>query len=206
MRLLKTSRPPAVVDVRKRPAFEGAPSMLPGAVWRDPHAVEQWAAELPSGCPIVVYCVHGHEVSRGVRDALRRRGVTASIIEGGIEAWRAAGACRPPQRETNHEVGDPRAPGHRPHRLSLADRALIHKEAEFLFVAPLSTAERKCIAVAEQRCIRWRDEKGPARGPSHLAVSRAAVGWRRTWASADGACSAGDDSSHRSSRGCGRDG
>ena len=65
---------------------------------------------------------------------------------------------------------------------------------------------RPYIAVAEQRCIRWRDEKGPARGPSHLVVSRAAVGWRRTWASADGACSAGDDSSHRSSRGCGRDG
>ena len=91
MSLLETPRPPVVVDVRKRSAFEAAPAMLPGAVWRDPHAVEQWAAELPSGCPIVVYCVHGHEVSRGVRDALRRRGVTASIIEGGIEGWRAAG-------------------------------------------------------------------------------------------------------------------
>jgi rhodanese-related sulfurtransferase len=91
MSLLKTPRRPVVVDVRKRPAFEAAPSMLPGAVWRDPHAVEQWAAELPSGCPIVVYCVHGHEVSRGVRDALRRRGVMAGLIEGGIEGWRAAG-------------------------------------------------------------------------------------------------------------------
>jgi rhodanese-related sulfurtransferase len=91
MSLLKTSRPPAVVDVRKRPAFEADPAMLPGAVWRDPHAVERWAAELPSDCSIVVYCVHGHEVSRGVRDALRRRGVMASLIEGGIEGWRAAG-------------------------------------------------------------------------------------------------------------------
>jgi rhodanese-related sulfurtransferase len=93
--LLKTPRPPMVVDVRKRPAFEADPAMLPGAVWREPHAVEQWAAELPSGCPIVVYCVHGHEVSRGVRDVLRRRGVMAGIIEGGIEGgiegWRAAG-------------------------------------------------------------------------------------------------------------------
>jgi hypothetical protein len=35
--------------------------------------------------------VHGHEVSRGVRDALRRRGVMAGLIEGGIEGWRAAG-------------------------------------------------------------------------------------------------------------------
>lgn len=91
MSLLQTSRPPALVDVRKWPAFEADPAMLPGAVWRDPHAVEQWAAELPSGCSVVLYCVHGHEVSRGVRDALRRHGVMAGIIEGGIEAWRAAG-------------------------------------------------------------------------------------------------------------------
>ena len=91
MSLLKTSQPPAVVDVRKRPAFEADPAMLPGAVWRDPHAVEQWVAELPPGRSVVVYCAHGHEVSQGVRDALRRCGVTAGIIEGGIEGWRAAG-------------------------------------------------------------------------------------------------------------------
>jgi rhodanese-related sulfurtransferase len=91
MSLLQTSRPPAVVDVRKRLAFEADPAMLPGAVWRDPHAVVQWAAELPSGCSVVVYCVHGHEVSQAVRDALRRRGVMAGIIEGGFEGWRAAG-------------------------------------------------------------------------------------------------------------------
>jgi rhodanese-related sulfurtransferase len=91
MGLLKTPSPPMVVDVRKRPAFEADPAMLPDAVWRDPHAVEQWAPELPSGGSIVVYCVHGHEVSRGVRDALCRRGIAAGIIEGGIEGWRAAG-------------------------------------------------------------------------------------------------------------------
>jgi rhodanese-related sulfurtransferase len=91
MSLLKTPRRPVVVDVRKRPAFEAAPATLPGAVWRDPHAVEQWAAELPPDCLVVVYCVHGHEVSRGVRNALRRRGVMAGIIEGGIEGLRAAG-------------------------------------------------------------------------------------------------------------------
>jgi rhodanese-related sulfurtransferase len=91
MGLLKTPRPPVVVDVRKRPAFAADPAMLPGAVLRDPHAVEQWAAELPSGCLIIVYSVHGHEVSRGVRDVLRRRGVLVGLIEGGIEGWRAAG-------------------------------------------------------------------------------------------------------------------
>jgi hypothetical protein len=29
----------------------------------------------------------------------------------------------------------------------------------------MSTAERKCVAVAEQRCISWRDEKGPRGSP-----------------------------------------
>ena len=91
MSLLKTSRPPMLVDVRKRPAFEADPAMLPGAIWRDPHTVEQWASQLPSGSSVVVYCVHGREVSKGVRDALCRRGVAAGIIEGGIEGWRAAG-------------------------------------------------------------------------------------------------------------------
>jgi Fe-Mn family superoxide dismutase len=91
MGLSKTPSPPMVVDVRKRPALEADPAMLPGAIWRDPQAVEQWAATLPPGCSVVVYCVHGHEVSRGVRDVLRRRGVMAGIIDGGIEGWRAAG-------------------------------------------------------------------------------------------------------------------
>jgi rhodanese-related sulfurtransferase len=99
MGLLRTSQPPALIDVGKRPAFEADPAMLPGAVWRDPHAVEQWAARLPPGCSLVVYCVHGHEVSRDVRDALRRRGVMAGIIEGGIEGWRAAGGPVVPAQE-----------------------------------------------------------------------------------------------------------
>jgi rhodanese-related sulfurtransferase len=89
--LLKTPQPPIVVDVRKRPAFEADRATVPGAVWCDPYAVEQWAPKLPPGCSLVVYCVHGREVSRGVCEALRRQGVMASIIEGGIKGWRAAG-------------------------------------------------------------------------------------------------------------------
>ena len=58
MSLLKAPNPPCV-DVRRRPAFEADPATLPGAVWRDPEAVDQWSAELPPGRPLVVYCVHG---------------------------------------------------------------------------------------------------------------------------------------------------
>jgi thiosulfate sulfurtransferase len=62
---LKTPRPPEVADVRKPPAFEADPTTLPGTIRRDPHAIEQCAAKLPPGCSLVLYCVHGHEVSRG---------------------------------------------------------------------------------------------------------------------------------------------
>lgn len=40
---------------------------------------------------MVAYCVHGHEVSRGVVDRLRALGLEAALLEGGIETWKAAG-------------------------------------------------------------------------------------------------------------------
>ncbi len=82
-----------LIDVRRRPAFEADPRVIPGAVWRDPHAVDAWAMELPAGMPVVVYCVHGHEVSNGVVDHLRSRGVDAALVEGGVEGWKAAGGA-----------------------------------------------------------------------------------------------------------------
>jgi rhodanese-related sulfurtransferase len=81
----------ALFDVRRRPAFEAEPRVLPGAVWRDPGQVTAWAAALNQDQPIIVYCVHGHEVSHGVVDHLREVGFDAALLEGGIEAWKAAG-------------------------------------------------------------------------------------------------------------------
>jgi thiosulfate sulfurtransferase len=81
----------ALLDVRRRPAFEAEPRLLPSAVWRDPEQVATWAAELDRHQPVIVYCVHGHEVSQGVADHLREAGFDAAALEGGIEAWKAAG-------------------------------------------------------------------------------------------------------------------
>ena len=91
MTLLAGTDRPLLLDVRRRPAFEADPSTLPEAGWRDPQAVEIWAAELPRDRPVIVYCVHGHEVSNRVVDRLRELGFDAALIEGGIEAWKAAG-------------------------------------------------------------------------------------------------------------------
>jgi rhodanese-related sulfurtransferase len=81
----------ALLDVRRRPAFEAAPGLIPGAVWRDPEQGDRRAASMNPDRPVVVYCVHGHEVSQGVVDRLRDLGLEALLLEGGIEAWKAAG-------------------------------------------------------------------------------------------------------------------
>jgi rhodanese-related sulfurtransferase len=83
---LASARPPLVIDVRKGPAFFGAPDLIRGALRRDPLRVADWGRTLPGETEVVVYCVHGHEVSQGAAEALG-----ATYLEGGIEAWRAAG-------------------------------------------------------------------------------------------------------------------
>jgi rhodanese-related sulfurtransferase len=81
----------ALLDVRRRPALDADPGLIAGAVWQDPEQVGAWAAGLRQDVPVVAYCVHGHEVSRGVVDRLRALGIDAALLEGGIEAWKAAG-------------------------------------------------------------------------------------------------------------------
>ena len=90
--LVGTRSMPAVIDVRKRAAFEADTMILPTARWRDPAAVDRWRTELDLAEAVVVYCVHGHEVSQGTAAALRRHGLDVRVLEGGIAAWREAGA------------------------------------------------------------------------------------------------------------------
>jgi rhodanese-related sulfurtransferase len=81
----------ALLDVRRRPAFEAEPWLIPGAVWREPEEVAIWAEALNRNRPVVVYCVHGHEVSREVVERLRALGFEAALLESGIEGWKASG-------------------------------------------------------------------------------------------------------------------
>jgi len=90
---LASGLPPLVIDVRRGPTFLGAPDLIRGALRRDPLRVADWAKTLPSDTEVVVYCVHGHEVSQNAATALRAvpHALGARYLEGGIEAWRAAG-------------------------------------------------------------------------------------------------------------------
>jgi rhodanese-related sulfurtransferase len=91
MSTLASPRRPLVIDVRKPEAFRAEPMTIPGALRGDPFALADWSRGLPRGRALVVYCVHGHEVSRVARDALRRLGFEADLLAGGLEGWKAAG-------------------------------------------------------------------------------------------------------------------
>ena len=81
---------PLIIDVRKAPAFDRDPSMLPGALRVHPDAIDEWTTPTHSR-EVVVYCVHGHEVSQNAARALAARGHRASFLEGGITLWREIG-------------------------------------------------------------------------------------------------------------------
>ena len=80
-----------LLDVRRAGVFEKASQMIPGARWCDPATVAAWSAEIPADRTPIVYCVHGHEVSRATALRLRAAGVNAHYLHGGIDAWQAAG-------------------------------------------------------------------------------------------------------------------
>jgi rhodanese-related sulfurtransferase len=90
---LASSTPPHLLDVRRKPTFQASADLIAGAEWRDPEQVDAWVAGMDTERPVVVYCVHGHEVSQGCAGRLAERGLVAAFLEGGIESWRTAGGA-----------------------------------------------------------------------------------------------------------------
>ena len=88
--LLSLTQPPVLIDVRKAPARSSSGRTIPDAGRGEPERATEWGPAL-SGRRVVVFCVHGHEVSQGVADALTGLGVDATYLEGGFAAWEAAG-------------------------------------------------------------------------------------------------------------------
>src|SRR4029453_5330054 len=83
--------PPTLVDVRRQPAFDSDPRVIPGALRRLPEGVDSGGGALEPWRPVVVYCVAGHEVGKDAAAALRARGFDARHLTGGLEQWRAEG-------------------------------------------------------------------------------------------------------------------
>lgn len=90
-RLLGKQEPLNLLDVRRRTDYRANPRTIRGAAWRDPEKIGDWAGRLPAGKRTVVYCVKGGSVSQSVTDRLRREGLDAVFLEGGLKNWIESG-------------------------------------------------------------------------------------------------------------------
>jgi len=88
---LGTAQAPILIDVRKSAAFAASDRCIVAAVHRAPEDVARWSRALPAGRPVVLHCVHGHEVSQNAASALAAAGHDAAYLEGGIAGWTEAG-------------------------------------------------------------------------------------------------------------------
>ena len=82
---------PRVFDVRRATALVPASRFIPGTRWRDHMEAAEWSSRLPQGQPLVLTCMHGHNVSQLATSSLRAKGFDARALAGGIEGWMAAG-------------------------------------------------------------------------------------------------------------------
>ena len=139
--------PPIIIDVRRPPAFQEADSMISGALRRESDNVRGWAKSLPRASAVVVYCVHGHEVSQGAAAALSEAGIAARYLEGGLEGWRAA---QGPLDHKPRNASTRWVTRERPKIDRIACPWLIARfvdgGAEFLYVPP-----KEVLSVAEER-------------------------------------------------------
>ena len=98
---------------------------------------------------MVVYCVHGHNVSQGAAAALRARGVYARVLAGGIEGWRDAGGVLMARNALPHRDEDLPSTWVTHRRLKIDRlacpwliRRFIDREARFMFVEQDQVAVR----------------------------------------------------------------
>ena len=89
--LIGTPRCPVIIDVRRKPVFDAAGARIAGSLWFDVSAIEAAAPFTRENTGAVVYCAHGHNVSELAAARLRAIGESVLILEGGIDAFEAAG-------------------------------------------------------------------------------------------------------------------
>jgi rhodanese-related sulfurtransferase len=146
-RLIGTPGCPFVIDVRTGDDAAARPALIPGSVRRAHDLVDGWAEEF-FGQATVVTCQRGGKLSSGVAAWLRARGVSAEILDGGIEAWAGQGfpmvpeASLPPRDGLGRTVWVTRA---RPKVDRIACpwllRRFVDRNATFLFVPPADVEE-----------------------------------------------------------------
>ena len=169
-RLVGTPAQPLIVDVRTDEDFAADPRHLPGSLRRSHSDVSSWAPSL-AGRAAVVTCQKGAKLSQGTAAWLRQEGVPAETLEGGAEAWAAAGLPMvpdgrlPPRDPRGRTIWVTRA---RPKVDRIACpwliRRFVDRDAVFLFVPPAEVAgvaERFGAAPFDVEGAYWshRDER-----------------------------------------------
>ena len=147
-RLIGTPRCPIVIDCRTAEDYAADPRLIPSSVRREHAGAPEWERDMTS--PAVVVCQQGRKLSQGVAAWLRATGVEAESLDGGYEAWLAAGqpvvntARLPPRNTAGQTVWVTRE---RPKVDRVACpwliRRFIDTSAVFLFVSP---AEVEAVA------------------------------------------------------------
>ncbi|WP_265516527.1 sulfurtransferase/chromate resistance protein [Nitratireductor luteus] len=145
-RLIGTPQCPTLIDVRTEEDFSADPRLVPGSNRRSHQDVRDWSGTI-AGKTAIVICQQGKKLSEGAAAWLRNKGVAAEGLEGGFEAWTAAGlpavpVDRLPQAAAlGGSVWVTRA---RPKIDRIACpwliRRFIDPQAVFLFVAPQEVA------------------------------------------------------------------
>ncbi|MDP3415914.1 sulfurtransferase/chromate resistance protein [Falsiroseomonas sp.] len=137
---------PLLIDVRLAEDAAADPRSLPAAQRRDHRKITAWAPA-QRGRQVVVICQRGLKLSEGAAAWLRHEGAEAKVLQGGFNAWRAAGlplfrdAPLPPRDAVGRTLWVTRA---RPKVDRIACpwliRRFIDRDAVFLFVAASEVA------------------------------------------------------------------
>ncbi|NPU64708.1 sulfurtransferase [Bradyrhizobium sp. 83012] len=89
-RLIGTPDRPVLIDVRTADDFSADPRLVPGSIRRCAEDAPQWSQDF-TGRAVIVICQRGAKLSHGAAAWLRVAGAPAESLEGGFEAWKAAG-------------------------------------------------------------------------------------------------------------------
>jgi rhodanese-related sulfurtransferase len=141
-----TAEAPDVIDTRTDDDFAADPRLIPTAIRRPGIEAADWASGF-AGRDVVVYCERGLKISQGAAAWLRHVGARAASLEGGFQAWRAAGLTLVPEAKLPPRDGQGRTlwvTRSRPKIDRIACPWLIRRfvdpTAVFLFVAPAEVA------------------------------------------------------------------
>lgn len=104
---LGTPYAPVVIDVRRRESYENCDWVIASSRWRDHLQTKQWASEFPAGTDVVVYCVHGQQVSQSSMAVLRALGHDAKFLVAGIEGFIESGGLVVARRSEFDRVAAP---------------------------------------------------------------------------------------------------